>query len=529
MKKYFLLLFIVSASIFSTEDILCQENIVHLACLQGNLETVKEQIENGADLNKKDQFGSTPLQIAVTFNRLNIVETLLNAGAEINLTNNDGSTPLQTAAFFGRIEIVRVLLEKGADKFHRNNYSSTAYDIVSAPFEYDKEIYDQMRSVLGQFGLNLDYELIKSNRPLIAEMLHPSEDELSNITYSPIEIGEWKISTSAEEGVDSKLIDEFYFDASKLETIYSLLVVKNGKLIAEKYFNDSNIDHKTRIQSVTKSVTSALIGIAIEKGCIKSTDEKMLNYFPEISDRITDARKNQITVEHLLQMRGGFSWEERDTTLWSGLLSGKYVPLIEEFELRSDPGAQFDYSNLTSNWLGIILARSCSTQLESFAQENLFDPLNIKAGDWEKDADGYNIGCGNLHLRARDAARFGLLYLNNGVYNQNQVLPSEWIEKSFKRYSVVENLLGAVINNRTGRYFSDLGYGYHWWSAKVGEHSFNYAWGHGGQLIILLHKLDMIIVVTSQPFFLQHNSESWIDEKAIINTVGKFISSLPVN
>jgi len=183
----------------------------------------------------------------------------------------------------------------------------------------------------------------------------PSIEDLQAVDYTPLPGDDWKVSTPVEQGLDPMLVAELYYNADKLETIYSLLVIKNSHLIAEGYFNEGSVKQKDRLQSVTKSYTSALVGIALEQGYLSSVDQKMLDFFPEIADQVTDSRKRQITIRHLLQMRAGYPWEETDPIFWDGLLSGHYPPLIEEFPLIADLGTEFHYSNLTSNWLGIIV------------------------------------------------------------------------------------------------------------------------------------------------------------------------------
>jgi CubicO group peptidase (beta-lactamase class C family) len=225
-------------------------------------------------------------------------------------------------------------------------------------------------------------------------------------------------------------------------------------------------------------------------------------------------------------MRAGYPWEETDPTLWDGLLSGHYPPLIEEFPLITDPGTEFHYSNLSSNWLGIIVDRATGMNLKAYAEENLFLPLGVEAGEWGMDAEGHNNGSGDLHFTARDAAKFGLLYLNDGEHEENQVVPINWVHDSLQRYSEDINVTGGFPAN-WGLSFREVGYGYQWWSAKVGEHHFDLAWGHGGQLIVLLDEFDMVIVVTAYPFYLEHTSESWKHELANVNLLGEFIKSLP--
>jgi CubicO group peptidase (beta-lactamase class C family) len=346
-----------------------------------------------------------------------------------------------------------------------------------------------------------------------------NSEEPAAIDYAPLAADGWEVSTPTEQGLDPALVAELYRDAADLERLYGLLVVKNGYLVAEKYFHDGSVDQKARIQSATKSVTSALVGIALEQGCLSSVEQKMLAFFPEVADEITDPRKEQITIREMLQMRAGYPWEESHPALWEGLLSGHYVPLIEEFPLSADPGTLFQYSNLTSNWLGIIVDRACGSHLKPYAEENLFSPMGVEPGEWGTDWDGHNNGCGDLHLTARDMAKFGQLYLDDGVYQGNQIVPADWVRDSLQTYS--EDAWDNI-----GR-FRDIGYGYHWWSARAGDHDVSFAWGHGGQLIVLVDAFDMVVVTTADPFWLQHDGQSWKHEKATISLVADFVSSLP--
>ncbi len=348
----------------------------------------------------------------------------------------------------------------------------------------------------------------------------PSTEDLNSIDYTPLVRDDWPVSTPAEQGLDPRLVAQMYLDATEQETLYSLLVIKNGYLVAEEYFNAGSVEQKDRLQSVTKSFTSALVGIALEQGCLSTIDQKILEFFPEVVDEITDPRKEQITVRNLLEMRGGFPNEEDAQYLWDGLLSGHYPPLIENFPLVDDPGTRFHYSNLSSNWLGIIVDRSCGMNMKAFAEEYLFSSLDITPGEWGQDAEGHNNGCGDLHLTARDAAKFGLLYLNDGVSDGNQIIPSDWVEDSLQAYTVNEAFVKKIGD------FRDIGYGYQWWSANAGNHHVNFAWGHGGQLIVLVEDLDMVVVTTAYPFWLEHNDQSWKHEKAIITMVSEFINSL---
>ncbi len=344
-------------------------------------------------------------------------------------------------------------------------------------------------------------------------------EEPTAVDYTPLAADDWAVSTPAAQGLDLALVAELYDDAADLERLYGLLIVKNGYLVAEKYFNEGSVEQKARIQSVTKSVASALVGIALDQGCLTSVEQKMLDSFPEVAGQITDPRKEQITIRQMLQMRAGYPWEETHPDLWEGLMSGHYPRLLEEFPLTADPGTEFQYSNLTSNWLGIIVDRACGMHLKPYAEEHLFSPLGMEAGEWGTDWDGHNNGCGDLHLTARDMAKFGQLYLNDGEWEGNQVVPADWVHDSLRTYS--EDAWDNI-----GR-FRDIGYGYHWWRATAGDQDVSFAWGHGGQLIVLVDELDMVVVTIADPFWLEHNDKSWKHEKATISLVADFVRSLP--
>ena len=144
---------------------------LHEAALVGNLEAIRQHVANGSNLDEKDAYGSTPLIIAATFDRIEVARALTQAGANLEIGNNDNSTPLHTAAFFCRTEIVKMLLETGADPKAVNNNGHTPLQTVEVPFENVKGAYDAFGAALGPLGLKLDYDQIKTTRPRIAEML----------------------------------------------------------------------------------------------------------------------------------------------------------------------------------------------------------------------------------------------------------------------------------------------------------------------------------------------------------------------
>ena len=356
----------------------------------------------------------------------------------------------------------------------------------------------------------------------------PSTEDLEAVDYTPLPGDDWEVSTPAEQGIDPKLVAELYYKADELETIKGLLVVKNGKLIAEGYFNGGSVDEMFDRASATKSFTSALVGIALDQGCLSSVDKKMIDFFPEFTGQIDDPRKEQITIQDLLQMRGGYPDEEYTPPYMEILYfsdNWHHIPHLVDFPLTSEPGTEFAYSNLTSHLLGVIVTRACDTDLQSFAQQHLFSPINAEVGDWYPDADDYRLGSMGIFVKARDMAKFGSLFLHGGEYQGDQVISASWVMESLQRYS--EGIKrGGETSSKYGS-FRDLGYGYQWWSAKVGNHNFNYAVGHGGNYIILLDDLDMIIITTADPMHGVFGGESWKHEGAINNLVAEFINSLP--
>lgn len=503
---------------------------IHLAALQGNLEAIRQHIESGSDLDARDAYGSTPLIIAAAFGKTDVAKALIEGGADLNVRNRDRATALHTAAFLCRTEIMAALLDAGANKYLRDDYGNTARESVSDPFEDVKGIYDVFKQALGPLGLELDYEQIRATRPQIAEMLRPRIEELEQVEYAPLSGADWKVSTPEEQGLDPMLVAGLYLDATGLETLYGLLVIKNGHLIAEGYFNEGAVDQLSPRQSVTKSYTSALVGVALAQGYLSSVDQKMMEFFPELADRITDPRKGQITIRDLLQMRAGYPDDEFTRDKFDALFLSDdwhWLPHIVDFPLTGEPGGEFAYSNLTSHILAVIVARATNSDLESYGQQNLFSQIDTEVGGWNRDADGYNFGSFELSVTARDMAKFGLAYLDGGEYDGKRVLPADWVGESLRRYS--DGIVRAGWkSSKLGRYFSDIGYGYQWWSASAGEHRFDYAAGHGGSLIILLHDLDMIIVTTAAPLYEYAVDAAWPFEGAIFNLVGKFIESLPM-
>jgi CubicO group peptidase (beta-lactamase class C family) len=246
-----------------------------------------------------------------------------------------------------------------------------------------------------------------------------------------------------------------------------------------------------------------------------------MDFFPEYQNQITDPRKFDITIQHLLQMRAGYPWEEDHPETFELLTTGFHDDDMVHVPLVREPGSDSDYSNLSSHILGLIVARACGTDLKSFAQEHLFSPLDIDPEFWQVDWDGNYLGYSDIHLSSTDLAKFGLMVSDEGVYNGQQIVPADWIEESLQSYSK------NTWEIRVGRNWGANEYGYQWWSIKAGEHRYNLAWGHGGQQIVLVEDLDMVIVFLADPLHLQWGDGPWRIEKANLNLIADFVAKLP--
>ncbi|MBN2047309.1 MAG: serine hydrolase [Anaerolineaceae bacterium] len=348
----------------------------------------------------------------------------------------------------------------------------------------------------------------------------PGAVQATNVSYTPTTVNVFPVSTPEEQGLDPDLVSQLFAKAAEIETAYHLMVFKNGYLVAEDTFNNY-AGAQENTHSVTKSFTSALVGIAIEEGCITGVDQKMMDFFPEYKDQIDDPRKFDITIQQMLQMRAGFPWEESNSELFDLLVTGFHTDTFVHVPLVRDPGTDSEYSNLTPHILGIIVARACGTDLASFAQEHLFDPLGITPGFWQTDWDGNHLGFADLHLSAVDMAKFGLMMSNDGMYDGQQIVPADWVEESLKLYSK------RTWKIRVGRNWKDNGYSYQWWSIKAGNYRYHLAWGHGGQQIIIVDDLDLVAVILVDPMHLVWNDQQWKNEKASLNLMADFVASLP--
>ncbi len=309
---------------------------------------------------------------------------------------------------------------------------------------------------------------------------------------------QWKISSPAEQGLDSGKLAELVDlirEGQRYPRIQSLLVVRHGCLVVEEYFNNWNRERLHILQSVTKSFTSALIGIAIARGDIKGVDEKIIDFFPDMKDIAhMDERKASIRLKDLLTMRSGVDYHEngqdsphhrlnRTPTGWDKFYLDR--------PMAGEPGKNFNYDSGGVILLSAILKSRTGMHADVYAEQTLFKSLGIEKKFWVKNQEGHPHTGGGLALRTRDMARFGLLYLNKGKWEGEQVVPEDWIRESFEMH---------VDFGNTGQ--DIVGYGYLWWIQRPdpqgdGQQYIYAARGAKGQYIFIVPEHDMVVAVNA--------------------------------
>ncbi|WP_161975660.1 serine hydrolase domain-containing protein [Tengunoibacter tsumagoiensis] len=267
----------------------------------------------------------------------------------------------------------------------------------------------------------------------------------------------------------------------------TLLIVRNGHIVFERYYKDYKQSSYQLLNSETKSVISALVGIALQKGYLKSLDQTLEELLSEYFLSEASLQKKQITIRHLLKMTSGLNPDFLASPWRFGDTSEDWVRYAIERPILAHPEQLFMYSSLGSHLLSVILTRVTGMSTLDFARQYLFTPLGIDSDEqagfsWEADPQGYMFGGSSLHLKARDTAKFGYLYANNGKWEDLQIIPTEYVQESTQEQT-------------RGGHPEGTGYGYQWWVEKVaGHHSF-YAAGYGGQYTHIFPDLDTVIVM----------------------------------
>jgi CubicO group peptidase (beta-lactamase class C family) len=286
----------------------------------------------------------------------------------------------------------------------------------------------------------------------------------------------------APAGLDTALLAAAYRRAAELPRLRSLLVSWRGELVGERYFRGTRRADAANIKSASKSIMSALVGIAIERGHLRGTNQTLAELLPAYFDARSDPRKRAITVSDLLSMRAGLQSTSFEN-YGSWVTSRNWVRDAIRRPMVAEPGGEMIYSTGSTHLLSAALTRATGASTLAFARTRLATPLGITIRRWARDPQGIYFGGNDMYLTPRDMLRFGELYLHGGARDGRQIVPRAWIDSSF------------VARGRSG--WSGHEYGYGWWIRSSGAHRVYFAWGYGGQFIFLVPSLELVVVTTS--------------------------------
>ncbi|MEQ1756928.1 MAG: serine hydrolase [Vicinamibacterales bacterium] len=270
--------------------------------------------------------------------------------------------------------------------------------------------------------------------------------------------------------------------ARGLTRLHSLLVSQRGQLVFEYYGRGVTPRRLANLKSASKSIISALVGIAIDRKLIPGIQEPVATWFPELR-RDPDPRKAAITIEDLLTMRSGLeTTSNRNYGAW--VTSPNWVRFALTRKLLAEPGTTMQYSTGSTHLLSAILTKASGTSTWQFAQAALAKPLGIPLPQWPRDPQGIYFGGNDMLLTPRQLVALGELYLNQGRFNGQQVVPASWVAES-------------CVPKTISRFDAGREYGYGWWIDEVGDHPACYAWGYGGQYVFVFKELQTVVVATS--------------------------------
>ena len=309
---------------------------------------------------------------------------------------------------------------------------------------------------------------------------------------------EWKVSTLQSEGIDETTIKKLMVKIlnGEIPNIQSLLILKNNKLVLDEYFEGYALNALHPLASVSKSITSILIGIALDQQAIPNVNNSIYDLLPSYHYWNWDTSHKAIQLKHVLTMTAGLDWNDwifpdgdmRDSTSAMSQ-SDNWITFTLNKETVKTPGEKFVYNNGLSLILGEIIKDTTGYEADKFAEQYLFNPLNIKNHRWRKGKNNIVDTAGGLELRPRDMAKIGSLMLNDGKWGGRQVVSSNWVHESTKMHLKEHILFGG-------------GYGYQWWRGELfiddKKIDLFYAAGKGGQYIFVCPELDIVTVVTSE-------------------------------
>jgi CubicO group peptidase (beta-lactamase class C family) len=283
---------------------------------------------------------------------------------------------------------------------------------------------------------------------------------------------------------DIRLIEETVERAKDLPNLRSLIVTRNGTVLTEQAFGGARLDRPTNIKSASKTIMSALVGIAIERGVLQGVDQPVASILDQSIPSNADPRVRQITVGHLLSMQAGLERTSgRNYGAW--ISSGNWVRDALSRPFVDEPGGRMLYSTGSTHLLSAALTRASKRSTLELAREWLGEPLDITIAPWTRDPQGIYLGGNEMALSPRALHRFGEMYRQGGTIDGRRVVPENWIRESW--------------TPRTSSPFTGDRYGYGWFMRDMRGHTAHYAWGFGGQMLYVIPSLGLTITMTSDP------------------------------
>jgi len=287
-----------------------------------------------------------------------------------------------------------------------------------------------------------------------------------------------------EQGIDGQKLADAFATAKTIEDLQGLAVARNGTIVAEEYFNEvgSDPDPNLHVMSVTKSIASTLVGIAIDMGYIESVDQTLSDFLGEEVDTI-NPELGMVTIHQLMTMTTGHNWHELggDSEFGNWVNAPDQLNYILAKPIKDPPGTIFNYSDGTAHLVSVILSKATGMSASAFADKYLFGPMDLGNRIWYTDNRGISYGGVGLCMGIHDMIQIGYLYLNNGSYNGQQLVPSDWIQRATGFKISTGNIIP---------FLSD--YGYFWWLGEAHGHDFICANGYGGQFIVIVKDLNLV-------------------------------------
>jgi CubicO group peptidase (beta-lactamase class C family) len=290
---------------------------------------------------------------------------------------------------------------------------------------------------------------------------------------------------TADESRSRPTVDDFA-EARRalaaLPRLHSIMVSVRGPVVFEHHAKGYSSTRLANVKSASKSVISALVGVAIDRKLIKGTDQPIADFFPELL-RDKDPRKRSITIGDLLTMRAGLeSTSGPNYGRW--VLSRNWVSHALARPMIAEPGTTMVYSTGTSHLLSAILTKATRSSTWAFAQATLGPVFGSTLAHWPRDPQGIYFGGNDMLLTPRQMIALGQLYLAEGRWDGKPIVPAAWVRDS-------------CVPRTTSRFDPGREYGYGWWIDDIGDHRACYAWGFGGQFIIVVPELEAVIAITS--------------------------------